>query len=50
MIGSSMGPGPGRLYRRLAADVAALGLPASPPAPPATEADLAALPERRCGT
>ena len=41
---SSMPSGTGQLYRRLAADVAALGLPASPPAPPVTEADLAALP------
>jgi len=37
-------PGRGRLYRRLAHDVAVLGLPASPPAPPVTEADLAGLP------
>ena len=44
-MGSSMAPGPGRLYRRLAVDVAALGWPASPPAPPVTEADLAALPD-----
>ena len=41
---SRMAPGPGRLYRRLADDVAALGLPVGPPAPPVTEADLAALP------
>jgi hypothetical protein len=39
-------PGPGRLYRKLAADVATLGLPASLPAPEVvTEADLAALPD-----
>jgi Family of unknown function (DUF6544) len=44
-MGSSMAPGPGRLYRRLAVDVAALRWPASPPAPPVTEADLAALPD-----
>ena len=44
-MGSSMPPAPGRLYRRLAVDVAALGLPASPPVPPVTEADLAALPD-----
>ena len=37
-------PGRGRLYRRLAHDVAVLGLPASPPAPPVIEADLAGLP------
>ena len=41
---SSMPSGTGQLYRRLAADVAALGSPASPPAPPVTEADLVALP------
>ena len=42
---SSMPSGTGQLYRRLAADVATLGVSASPPAPPVTEADLAALPE-----
>src|SRR5690349_24718199 len=42
---SSVAPGPRRLYRGLAADVAALGQPASPPAPPVTEADLANLPD-----
>jgi hypothetical protein len=42
---SSMPSGAGQLYRRLAADVAALGLPASPPASLVTEADLAALPD-----
>jgi hypothetical protein len=42
---SSMAPGTGRLYRRLAADVATLGLPASSPAPEVTEADLAVLPD-----
>ena len=41
---SSMPSGTGQLYRKLATDVAALGLPASPPAPPVTEDDLAALP------
>jgi hypothetical protein len=41
---SPRAPGPGRLNRRLARDVAALGLPASPPAAPVAEADLAALP------
>jgi hypothetical protein len=42
---TSMPSANGQLYRRLAADVAALGLPAGPPAPPVTEADLADLPE-----
>src|SRR6516164_8176881 len=42
---SSMPSGAGQLYRRLAADVAALGLTASPPAPAVTAADLAALPD-----
>jgi len=42
---SSMLSGTGQLYRRLAADAAALGSPASPPAPQVTEADLAALPD-----
>lgn len=39
---SSMPAGTAWLYRRLADDVAALGSPASPPAP---AADLAALPD-----
>ena len=42
---SSMPSGTGQLYRRLAADVAALGSPAGPPAPAVTAADLAALPD-----
>ena len=43
---SPVAPGRGRLYRKLAADVAALGLPASSPAPAVvTEADLGALPD-----
>ena len=42
---SPMPSGTGQLYRRLAADVAALGLSASPSAPPVTEADLTDLPE-----
>jgi hypothetical protein len=41
---SRTAPGRGRLYRRLADDVAALGWPVSSPPPPVTEADLAALP------
>jgi hypothetical protein len=45
-MASPVAPGPGRLYRKLAADVATLGLPASPPAlAVVTEADLAALPD-----
>lgn len=40
---SSMPSGTGQLYRRLAADVAALGMPASPAPPVPT--DLAALPD-----
>ena len=43
---SPVAPGRGRLYRKLAADVVALGLPASSPAPAVvTEADLGALPD-----
>jgi hypothetical protein len=43
---SPVAPGSGRLYRKLAADVATLGLPASPPAlAVVTEADLAGLPD-----
>ena len=43
---SPAAPGRGRLYRKLAADVAALGLPASSPAlAVVTEADLGALPD-----
>ena len=41
---SSMLSGTGQLCRWLAADVAALGWPASRPAPRVTDADLAALP------
>jgi hypothetical protein len=39
---SAVAPGSGRLYRRLAEDVAALGLPATSPAPEVTDDDLPA--------